>query len=280
MIRERTTELRTATNDAGANVFSDFLFRQIVGDCAPDRPCEFDTATGNYNAFWIADRTFGRSEDVADFRSAERRVPALTPEAMARRAAAGAAGRDVGPESLSLFERCITVGAPNLMTAYNSNLQILQTDSHVALVQELIHDARVIPVDGRADADARIRQWHGSSRGRWDGDTLVIETKHYSPQTSFISLSAASPSAGAMSGNVAITERLSRADQDTLRYEVTFDDPTTWTKPWSVRVLMKKTTDSLYEYACHEGNYALTNILRGGRAQEAATPATTAATRR
>jgi len=268
LIRERTAELRTAENDAGANVFSDFLIRQIVGDCAPDRPCEFDTATGNYNAFWIADRTFDDRRTSLIFDPPNGRVPPLTPEAMARRTAANAAGRDGGPESMSLFERCITVGAPNLMTAYNSNLQILQTDSHVALVQELIHDARVIPVDGREDADARIRQWHGSSRGRWDGDTLVIETKHYSPQTSFVSLSAASPSAGAMSGNVTITERLSRADQDTLRYEVTFDDPTTWTKPWSVRVLMRRTTDSLYEYACHEGNYAMANILAGERMAE------------
>ena len=268
-LRQRTEELFTAKNDAGANVFSDFLFRQIVGDCA-DRPCEFDTATGNYNAFWIADRTFDDRRTSLIFDPPNGRVPPLTAEAQARRAATTTGRRDVGPESMSLFERCITVGTPNIMTAYNSYLQVFQTDSHVALVQELIHDTRVIPMDGRADLDSRIRLWNGSSRGRWDGDTLVIETKNYSPKISFVSLSAASPSAGAMSGNVTITERLSRADQDTLHYEVTFDDATTWTRPWSVRVFMKRTSDKIYEYACHEGNYALPNMLKGARTQEGA----------
>lgn len=227
-LRQRTEELFTAKNDAGANVFSDFLVRQILGDCA-DRPCEFATATGNYNAFWIADRTFDDRRTSLIFDPPNGRVPPLTAEAQARRAATTTGQRNVGPESMSLFERCITVGAPNPMTAYNSYLQVFQTDSHVALVQELIHDARVIPMDGRPHPDSRIRLWNGSSRGRWDGDTLVIVTKNYSPNISFVSLSAASPSAGAMSGNVTITERLSRAHQDTLRYEVTFDDATTWT---------------------------------------------------
>ena len=123
---------------------------------------------------------------------------------------------------------------------------------------EMNHDARIIPIDGRPHLDESIRQWHGDSRGHWEGDSLVIETTNYSPKSKFRE----------SSDNLHLTERLTRVGPTTLNYEVTINDPTTWTKPWTVMIPLKGTEDAIYEYACHEGNYALPGVLAGHRAEE------------
>ena len=150
---------------------------------------------------------------------------------------------------------------PNLLAGYNSYFQILQTADHVVILQELIHDARLIPLDGRAHLDPAIRQWHGDSRGRWEGDALVIETTNYSDQASLRGASR----------NSHVTERLERVGPETIEYTVTYDDPDTWERPWTLMIPLRKSTaeDALFEYACHEGNYAMEGILAGARAEEA-----------
>ena len=124
---------------------------------------------------------------------------------------------------------------------------------------EMNHDARVIPIDGTPPLDDNVRLWHGDSRGYWDGDTLVVETRNYSAQATF---------RGLTSENLLVTERLTRVGPQTLNYEVTIDDPTTYTKPWKVMIPLMGTTDAVYEYACHEGNIGMDGILAGHRAEE------------
>ena len=158
-----------------------------------------------------------------------------------------------------LWERCITRGLPDVMlpTAYNNNFQILQGPDSVAIVAEMIHDARVIPLDGRPHTS--IRQWMGESRGHWEGDTLVVDTTNFTDETSFRGSGA----------GLHIVERFRRMDADTLDYRLTVDDPATFTRPWTVDLPSRRIDGVMYEYACHEGNYAMTNALSGSRAKEA-----------
>ena len=159
-----------------------------------------------------------------------------------------------------LQERCITFGVPNLLAGYNSYYQIIQGRDHVVILMEMIHDARVIPLDGRPHLDGEIRQWHGDSRGHWDGDTLVVETTNYSPKSSL----------RGSSDDLHLTERFTRIGPDALTYEMTISDPTTWTRPWTLSIPLKSSDGAIYEYACHEGNYGMEGILSGQRAQETA----------
>jgi len=165
-----------------------------------------------------------------------------------------------GPESRGLWERCMTRDLPRLSGAYNNNFQIIQGADHVAIVNEMIHEVRMIPLDGRPHVGDGIRQWQGDSRGQWDGDTLVIETTNFTDRTNF----------RGSHENLHLVERLTRMDADTLLYEFTVEDPTVWTQPWSVAVPMIRNTELMYEYACHEGNYGMTNLLNGARVQEKA----------
>ena len=192
------------------------------------------------------------------------RVPPFTPEAEKRnveRAARNRVHQFDGPENRPLQERCLiysTEGPPMLPSAYNSNLQIVQDAEHVAILQEMIHSARVIPTDGSPHLPPGIRQWWGDSRGHWEGKTLVVDT------TNFTDLN---PFPGAQ--NLHVIERIRRTDEDTILYEFTVEDPGMWTKPWSGEVPIKKLSGQLYEYACHEANYGLANTLRGARVAEA-----------
>jgi hypothetical protein len=198
------------------------------------------------------------------------RRPALTPEAQ-KRAAARRAARErlaVGPEDRGVGERCIlgfNSGPPMLPSAYNNNVQIFQTGDTVVMLNEMVHNARMIPLDGRPHLPASVRQWVGDSRGRWEGDTLVIETTNFGDETAFQNSSA----------NLKLTERLTRQDADTLLYEFTVNDPSTWTQPWTAQVPMTLTTEPIYEYACHEGNYGMTNLLSAARAVEKEQPVVT-----
>ena len=169
------------------------------------------------------------------------------------------------PQARSLADRCIlgfNAGPPMTPGAYNNHVRISQAPGLVTLVVEMIHDARVIPVDGSPHLPQSIRQYTGDSRGRWDGRTLVIDTTNFLRETSFRGSSA----------NLHLVEKLTRVDRDTLLYEFTVDDAKTWTRPWTAVVPMTRVDSPIYEYACHEGNYAMRNILSGARAQENTLP--------
>jgi len=196
----------------------------------------------------------------------EGRVPALTPEAAKRGADRRAFQQEHQWDSAQtrpLAERCITwgfEGPPMMPVGYNSTLQIVQGQGFVSIVQEMIHDTRVIPTDGRPHAPAEIKQWMGDSRGHWEGDTLVVETVNYNPLVSI---------QGAMVSDAAkVTERFTRIDADTVTYQFTVDDPKTWVKPFSGEYNMVTIDGNVYEYACHEGNYGMANNLSGARATE------------
>ena len=252
---------------------AEFEARRLAEIAALDEEEPADIV-GNYNQFWFDRGTTvvetNRTSLVTD--PAGGRIPPLTAAAEARRAALAKAregtGRhvptpggfveDLGSNGLQL--RCImgfNSGPPMTPSAYNNNMQVFQTEDHVVLFTEMVHDARVVPLDGRPHLPADLRQWSGSSRAHWDGDTLVVETTNFLRETSFMR--------GGSTRNLLLTERLTRVAPDTLLYEVTVNDPTTWTRPWSFSVPMQRNPDAMYEYACHEGNYGLYNILAGAR---------------
>ncbi len=187
------------------------------------------------------------------------RIPALTDAGRARQQARAAERRGSidGPEDMSLGERCLifSAGPPLLPGPYNNNLRIVQTAQAVVLETEMIHDARVVRTDARQHLPAAIRPWLGDSRGRWDGDTFIVETTNFSPRTPF----------RGSDEQLRLTERLSLENAETLRYEFTVDNPTAFTKPWTVSFPMSRSSERMYEYACHEGNYAMVDTLRGER---------------
>ena len=169
-----------------------------------------------------------------------------------------------GPEDLALTDRCLlwgTAGPPMLPGPYNSNYQIFQTPEYVAIVIEMIHDVRIIPLDRRPHLHGSLRQWLGDSRGHWEGGTLVVETTNFTGKSHF----------RGSTENMRLIERFTRTDANTLTYDFTVQDAATFTKPWSGSIPMTKAAGPIYEYACHEGNYAVPGILGGARAEEAAT---------
>jgi hypothetical protein len=191
------------------------------------------------------------------------RVPALTPAARQKAAArAEARQRAEGPEDFSLGERCILFGAgpPIVPGPYNNNIQILQTRDTVLIFNEMIHDARIVPIDGRPHLPAQIRPLLGDSRGRWDDDTLQIETTNFTDRTRF----------RGSDENLRLVERLTRTGPGTLLYEFTVDNPTAFSARWTATFPMAKTEEHIYEYACHEGNYGLQNMLTSARYAEKA----------
>ncbi len=224
-----------------------------------------------YNDFWFDEGTAVTTERtslVVD--PPDGRIPALTQEAIDRQAAveearSGVGGHeptpggfveDLGPGGLQV--RCIlgfNSGPPMAPSAYNNNVQVFQTEDTVVLFAEMNHNPRVVFLDGRDHLDAGIRQWTGDSRGHWEGDTLVVETTNFLRETNFMR--------GATTPNLTLIEHFTRVDADTLQYDVTVDDPTVWTRPWTYSVPMRKNAEPVYEYACHEGNYGLYNILAG-----------------
>jgi hypothetical protein len=200
------------------------------------------------------------------------RLPAFTPGALQRAAAAEAAARGRGPadswEDRSLWDRCIAVGLPFVMfpTGYNNNVRILQARDYVTITHEMIHDTRIIPLDGRAHLSPAIRQYMGDSRGRWNGNTLVIDVTNFHSNITAFHPTASFRGSGA---TLHLIERYTRTGVDQMRYEVTVDDPGTFERPYTA-VLDLKPQGSIYEYACHEGNRGLENILSAARAEERA----------
>ncbi len=219
-----------------------------------------------YNEFWfergshiVASRRTSLITDPPDGK-----IPPLTPEGQKRQAALAEYRRlhpADGPENFSLNNRCIlwaTAGPPMLPGGYNNNYQIIQTPDTVVILVEMIHDARVIPIDGRPHLPSNMRQYLGDSRGHWEGNALVVETTNFTDKTNF-------RGAGE---NMKLIERFTRTDAATISYEFTVQDPASFTKPWTAQIPMKKTPDPLYEYACHEGNYGLEGMLAGARLEE------------
>ena len=159
-----------------------------------------------------------------------------------------------------MWERCLTGGLPLVPGPYNNDFQIMQTPGCVVVLREMIHDARVIPLDGRPHVPPRIRQWMGDGRSHWEGDSLVVDTTNFSEKDNF----------RVSAQNLHLTERFTRVGPNEISCEFTLDDPTTCTRPWTAQVPMSRPQGEIFEYACQEGNYALADILRGARAGEAA----------
>jgi len=221
---------------------------------------------GTYNQFWWEEGGFLRQTSlIVD--PPDGRIPALTPDGARRRAERQALGADRadGPEDRNLAERCITLSAPKLPGGYNNNIQIVQTAGHVVMLHEMIHEARIVPLDTRPPMPAHVRSYLGVSRGRWDGDTLVVETTNFVDNIDEASFNCC----GGAKGHLSIVERFTLVDADTIDYRYTVTDPATFTRPWTVSVPMRRSKEQIFEYACHEGNVAMTGILRGRRAEEA-----------
>ena len=230
-------------------------------------PPESEGGVVPYNEFWydrgnalVEDRRTSLIVDPADGR-----IPPLTPEAAERTAARSAYLRDHPADSWedrSLGDRCIlgfNAGPPMVPSAYNNNVQLLQTPDHVVILNEMVHNARIVPLDGRPHG--AIPQWAGDSRAHWEDATLVVETRGFGEQVGF---------RGGATANLRVVERFALVGPDTIRYEFTLEDPETWTRPWTAVVPMKRTPGPLFEYACHEGNYSMAGILGGARAEERA----------
>jgi hypothetical protein len=237
---------------------------------------------GDYNNFWYdyGNSVVGTRRTSLIVDPKDGRIPALTPDAQKRIDAVDAARKgttmhaptpggwveDLGLNGLQV--RCIVgfnSGPPMTPSAYNNNVQIVQAPGSVALVNEMNHNTRFIPLDGRPHGSAR--RWVGVSRGRWEGETLVVETKNFLGRTAF--------DRGRTDSNLRLIERFTRSEPGTLLYEFTVDDPTVYTRPWTAQMTMTKSDEHIYEYACHEGNLGLVNILAGARAEEKAKKAAT-----
>jgi hypothetical protein len=239
----------------------------------PDE-AQFDEVVGNYGQVWYepGSRTDGRKWLLVD--PPDGRIPPLTPEAGRRLRAMQEARRglaredptpggwieDTGPTHLKL--RCLigfNSGPPMTSAGYNQHVQIFQVPGYVGLFTEMIHNARIVPMDGRPHGT--LRQWSGDPRGHWEGDTLVVDS---------VNFRAGPPNFPLASANMHLIERFTPVAPDTVLYEFTMDDPATWVRPWTVRIPLTRTDERMYEYACHEGNYGLYNILAGARAKERA----------
>ena len=257
-----------------------------------DRPPR-EGDVGVYNDFWLdlGTKTVGTRRTSLIVDPPDGRLPALVPEARQQVSSlssdlpgerpvlyrAGGIGAD-GPEDRGVGVRCIlgfNSGPPIMPSGYNNNMQLFQTPDHVVILTEMVHDARIIPLDGRAHLSGELQQWNGDSRGRWDGDTLVVETTNFTGKTAGYNDTITTASGSGLT--LHLTERFTRVDADTLLYEYTVDDLKTFTRPFTVALPMRKSTGQIFEYACHEGNYAMEGILAGARAEEreaenAATP--------
>ena len=259
---EDLAELKAAATEVTASgldaQFGDQLvLAAIAGISDAD---SYDT-TGNYNQFWLADRNFDHNRTSLIIDPVDGKIPPRTSDA--ERVGRGVPPPIIAPRADSwsdrpLSERCLTFGVPNLLAGYNSYYQIFQSRDHVVILMEMIHDARVIPIDGPPHVNGEIRQLHGDSRGHWEGDTLVVETTNYSDLGLFWNAA----------DGFRLIERFTRVGPDTIHYEITFDDQATWTRPWTALIPLKHSTEPMFEYACHEGNVGMEGILSGYRAQE------------
>jgi hypothetical protein len=225
-----------------------------------------DGSPGFYNNFWLdyGNKPVGTLRTSLIVDPPNGKVPALTPAAQQRADARRAYLKEHPADSWldrNPSDRCLlgfNAGPPISPGFYNQNMQVFQTPDHVALLTEMVHTVRIVPLDGRPRG--AIQQWSGESRGRWEGDTLVVETTNFKRERDW----------RGSSDKMTLIERFKRVDAETLEYTYTVNDPETWTRPWTAQIPMRLNPLPLYEYACHEGNYSLANILSGQRAKEKA----------
>ena len=259
-MKKKAQELFDGKGDAA---FGDTVFNVVWANVHGTKTgfVSTDGETGDYSSVWTVEREWDNRTSLI-FDPSDGRIPAMTPEAQKRRDTIREARRRPaqGPEDRPLAERCLTYGSPQLFAGYQAYYQIVQTPKAVMFMTEMIHDVRTISIDAGPHVRSAIRQWMGDSRGHWEGDVLVVDTTNYKPGA-FQAIS---------SENLRVTERFSLRDAETLKYEITIDDPGTWIRPWSLMVPLRRTTDRVFEYACHEGNEGLAGILAGARAEEAA----------
>ena len=246
---------------AGDAAFADGVF--LAALAATEDFTSRDSGTGNYSSVWMVDRDFdARTSLITSPTNGQ--LPTLTNAANERQIAASKAYLEnnyAGPENLPLQVRCITYGIPRIGGfggGYNSYYQIFQTENHIVMIGEMIHDARIIPISDHPHIDQNITQWHGDARGHWEGDTLVVETKNFDEKSNYLG----------SSNHLHLVERFTRVGSETLHYEITVTDPTTWQTSWTALAILTGTTDAGFEYACHEGNYGMEGILTGARALE------------
>jgi len=276
LTEEEAANLEQETLDRNERLLNRASQRATAGSQVDRRA---DGTPGFYNNFWLDRGTTAigtrRTSLIVD--PSDGRLPPLTETAQLRADSAeaeriAAVRRGERPaeswEDLDAGDRCIQhakAGPPISTGGYNNNVQVFQTPDYVVLLAEQNHDARMIPLDGRPHVKSQIRQWMGDSRGRWEGDTLVIETTHFNGKHDQIGRPLLSSGE-----HLTLIERLTRTQPETLLYEYTVTDPTIWVKPWTAQHPMKKNPNLIYEFACHEGNYGLYGILAGSRAQEEA----------
>jgi hypothetical protein len=277
------TPLERPDNVAGKEFLSqqeaETLEQEVVerNKALDSRPAERTTAGGSvdrradgspgfYNNFWLdgGTKTVGTRRTSLIVDPPTGKLPAVTPSAQQSTDARRKYLQDHPADSWldrSTSDRCLVgfnAGPPLTPGGYNQNMQVFQTQDFVALVTEMIHTTRIVPLDGRAPLNTSVRQWSGDARGHWDGDTLVIETANFNGERRW----------RGSSKDMKLTERLTRVDADTLDYSYTVTDPAVWTKTWAASIPLRRSDLPLYEYACHEGNYSMPNILSGQRAAE------------
>lgn len=261
---ERPTELsdKEFYTEEEAVAFAEQTLRRVNRD-RRDGAIEADVGRA-YNEFW-SDRATKyltqlntRTSLIVDPKDG--RLPSLTSGGETRIAARRVAReRNHSWSDRNLWERCLTRGVPRLPGSYNNNFMIVQAPGYVVILVEMIHETRVIPLDGRSAISSEIRQWMGHSLGRWEGDTLVVETTHFRDEQEFRGTSR----------DLTLTEHFTRIDDDTIDYRATVDDVSSYAQPWTVAVPMKLVDEDVFEYACHEGNVGMEGILAGARANDA-----------
>jgi len=258
-------ELRKRADRLFKNTNADFAGGDAVYLSALADIDRFKSSTATGTTFEMIEREFdNRTSLIVD--PPDGRIPSLTAEAQRRKAAADASRRrpPEGPEDLNHVERCLTYGVPRL-SGTNTGAgplgyyEIVQTPSYVVLFLEAVHEARIINLDGSPHLPPSVRLWEGDSRGRWEGTTLVVDTTNFSARNNFMGSSE----------HLHLVERFTRVAPDRIDYQITVDDPTTWTKPWTAVIRLKQSAQRLFEYACHEGNYEiLRDIFAAARASE------------
>ena len=255
---DRPSEIRTELLPAGGNVggYNNFWFDRGAGVVA-DRRTSLITDPPNGRLPAVKDSITMQETTDAESGVSDRPV----------RFRVGGVGMD-GPEDRGLAERCLlgfNTGPPIVPGGYNQNIQLFQTADHLVIFNEMVHDARIVPLDGRERPSSELRQWNGTSRGYWDGDTLVVETRNFTDNTASFGPTVRSAIGSGLT--MQLTERFRRIDNGTLMYEFTVDDSTSFAAPFTAVVPMTRGEQPLFEYACHEGNYGMFNLLSGARAK-------------
>lgn len=245
-------------NDGDAQ-FGDGLILAVLDKIT--KPGSYDPGTGNYNQFWLVGRDWHdrRTSLITD--PPDGKLPTMTPEGKKRVEAQTAFRKEHqydDPETLPLGERCVHFSTPRIGAGYNSYLQVVQTPNHFMVMNEMAHEARVVPIDNRPRSGKDVRPWNGESRARWEGDTLVVETKNFSAKNEFMGAT----------DQMSLVERYTRVSKDILNYEFTVTDPQTWTKPWTAMIPLARKDEMIFEYACHEANSSMEGMLKGHRFQE------------